>query len=605
MPHPKPDPQAGGTVRCLRGRVAISGSSKSVISHHADLKLDPQSDLQAAFTNRNSSGYKCSWTTAQPRQELSSSLASGCISFPCVPRPGCPHLHLTNRVVDLYYLLGQVNGAQGFVLGVLLSTTLNLAFTVGNLNHVPSLRSSSGGAFLLTRTLILLPLVIGEDNNLLQRPLLPTRSGTRRGTDTSGGMHWSGHGHGHGSGQGRGHRHRHGSDRSRRGINIEDQVKSVLAVLGIWEEHIKGELGIVHLVWETSIPHELEILVFVDALKTTDWLQSPCRTTSTRRHIVEHTIDNDELVPRLLCHLHGVPLTLVANRAFRCVERVVRLDPGVKLVSCFAGRSLKSVTTAEEANMAEKIRAAVALERQSKGKTTSTDNGDSARGTDVDANRQDLCGFPILGWERAIQKVIGNAVDAAKDRALKKAKPSVASGVHSGASSLSSADAMRILDLMEYTPRAKFTTDKHEEILALARTYTGGNPGANFNRAAKALWAQADQDQWAAATEAELAAIPPAERMALLKSAFCTALSKIQDSGCFPSFVATLQLGYHDEDYNRMVFEVGEVFPLDSEVVPGFQLTREIECESYLGHLHAWAAVPLKGMMNALAFFRF
>ncbi|KAJ7060074.1 hypothetical protein C8F01DRAFT_1084488 [Mycena amicta] len=250
----------------------------------------------------------------------------------------------------------------------------------------------------------------------------------------------------------------------------------------------------------------------------------------------------------------------------------------------------------EEANMAEKIRAAVALERQSKGKTTSTDNGDSARGTDVDANRQDLRGFPILGWERAIQKVIGNAVDAAKGRALKKAKPSVASGVHSGVSSLSSTDAMRILDLMEYTPRAKFTTDKHEEILALACTYTGGNPGANFNRAAKALWAQADQDQWAAATEAELAAIPPAERMALLKSAFCTALSKIQDSGRFPSFVATLQLGYHDEDYNRMAFEVGEAFPLDSEVVPGFQSTREIECESYLGHLHAWAAVPLKDL---------
>ncbi|KAJ7051027.1 hypothetical protein C8F01DRAFT_1263510 [Mycena amicta] len=252
----------------------------------------------------------------------------------------------------------------------------------------------------------------------------------------------------------------------------------------------------------------------------------------------------------------------------------------------------------EEAAVATQIADAITQER-AKLKAKREDHGDS--GKDLDAVRTCLRGFPIIGWNRAIQKAMSNEKNNKKLMVNAKATKTTTATPASGSGSLPAsppnvntdsgltiADAMRILDLVGYTARQKFATDQREEILALARTYEGTNAGGNFNRATRELWETADKDKWEAAKESELEEIAgsPPERMAMLLMALCSALSKIQDSGRFPAFFATLQLGYIDG--GKMVFEIGEAMPAGSSSLAGFKEKNEKEYEQYLSRMHMW-----------------
>ncbi|KAJ7059724.1 hypothetical protein C8F01DRAFT_1295791 [Mycena amicta] len=217
-------------------------------------------------------------------------------------------------------------------------------------------------------------------------------------------------------------------------------------------------------------------------------------------------------------------------------------------------------------------------------------------GVDQDAVRATLRGFPMKSWDIAIQRVITNANNAGKT----KAKAGRSAGTSSSTtrttptskSQLTAGDATRILDLIDYTARKKFANDQHLDILDLARTYEGSNAGANFNKAEKVLWDQADHKEWEAALQAELSEISPAQRMAMLRTGVANALSKIQDTGRFPPFVATMQLGYLEN--NKMSFEVGEALPADVKITPGFHEQHEDVSEQYLAQMHEWAVEPLK-----------
>ncbi|KAF7312004.1 hypothetical protein MIND_00212300 [Mycena indigotica] len=239
-------------------------------------------------------------------------------------------------------------------------------------------------------------------------------------------------------------------------------------------------------------------------------------------------------------------------------------------------------------------RAEEAAKRANKGKpgpaTKSIANSataTNATGKDVDAQRATLRGFAIQGWETAIKKVLTNAGTYAK-RAKNEAVPATAS--------MPLTDAMRLLNLLEFTPRMKFVTDMHDEILAHSRTYPGGNAGANFNHAAKEMWARADQSHWAAETRKDMEAVPISELIAMFKNGLCSALSTILGTGRLGHFVATLQLGYHDAAKDQMVFEVGEVLPPDSGIQREFHEMFSTESGAQLRAMHQWAAETLRDL---------
>ncbi|KAJ7223434.1 hypothetical protein GGX14DRAFT_387755 [Mycena pura] len=245
---------------------------------------------------------------------------------------------------------------------------------------------------------------------------------------------------------------------------------------------------------------------------------------------------------------------------------------------------------------------------------------------DQDAVRRTLRGYTIKGWEMAIARVVSNAVYYANTKAgttnvkkIKKSNAKPSNGTSTSVpptipststsqSTLTTGEATRILDLIDYTARKKFANDQREEILALAHTYDGSNAGANFNKAEKALWGQADPAYWEAKLQQQLDKISAAQcidliylyystsdprfrRMASLREGVVEALSKIQDTGRLPPFVATIQLGYLD--HGKISFEVGEALPAGAKITGEFHETHADISEQYLGQLHEWAALPL------------
>ncbi|KAJ7198122.1 hypothetical protein GGX14DRAFT_573678 [Mycena pura] len=345
-------------------------------------------------------------------------------------------------------------------------------------------------------------------------------------------------------------------------------------------------------------------------------LLMPIPQLPSRGRTVEYPTD-ESLVPSAMPMPPMQSVTVTKNDAYavpwindlqRAYIKIVKSDSknsdGDAFVeTVLAGKSFKHVSNnpaadrEEEAEMAVVIAKAIAEARvASKNQAAS----ETDRGSDVDAVRTTLRGFPLAGWKKAIIKARGNiqnnskikAATAAAKATPKATSTSSSSPATNSVSVINMSDTMRILGLVEYTARQKFTADQNKEILERARTYEGGNAGANFNRAARAMWEELDElakAKWETAKEAEIQEIAgtPAECMAMLRTALCSSLSKIQESGRVPLFVATVQLGYLDGD--KMVFEIGESLPAGSSVVPGFRENNDEEYQRYLGHMHLWA----------------
>ncbi|KAF7326034.1 hypothetical protein MKEN_00454300 [Mycena kentingensis (nom. inval.)] len=216
---------------------------------------------------------------------------------------------------------------------------------------------------------------------------------------------------------------------------------------------------------------------------------------------------------------------------------------------------------------------------------------DRASGGDGDAVRDCIRGFARAGWRYAITKVVNNLWDANKRKAG-TTKSSIAS--NKGNSELPLPKAMKLLDLVECTGRSKFVNERQEEIEALARTYEGGNPGANKHKAAKELWEKEDHSAWEDALNADMESVSPAERMSMLVIGISEALGKLQDSGRFPPFVATLQFGFLDS--KQLCFEIGESVPQNSKILRGFREQYEDVSQAYLSAMHQWASDDLKDL---------
>ncbi|KAJ7186313.1 hypothetical protein GGX14DRAFT_581136 [Mycena pura] len=210
------------------------------------------------------------------------------------------------------------------------------------------------------------------------------------------------------------------------------------------------------------------------------------------------------------------------------------------------------------------------------------------KGRDVDALKILLRGYPLEGWKEPINKLIDNKCryrgrGLAQDEA---AKPATVS------------DVLKLLQLIERSPRKLFVDENYEEIFEHSKSYTGPNPGANFRSAAKKMWEEADQAEWQVRFNAAEADVAPTERMETLRAGLCEALSQIQTDPRFPPFAATLQLVYPDEK-KQVVFELGEVVPKDAQIVPGFRSTYRHEYDAIIDQLYDWAAPALKALNEA------
>ncbi|KAJ7208872.1 hypothetical protein GGX14DRAFT_395490 [Mycena pura] len=219
-----------------------------------------------------------------------------------------------------------------------------------------------------------------------------------------------------------------------------------------------------------------------------------------------------------------------------------------------------------------------------------------SKGRDVDALKILLRGYPMEGWKEVkllppalpINKLIDNKCryrgrGQAKDETAKEATMS---------------DVLKLLQLIEHSPRKLFIDEKYDEIFKRSKAYGGANAGVNFRLAAKAMWEEADAAEWEARFTAVDAEVTHTERMETLRAGLCEALSLIQNDPRFPAFAATLQLVYPD-DKRQVVFEVGEVVPKDALIAPGFRSTHGDAYNVILDQLYDWAAPGLKALSEA------
>ncbi|KAF7295908.1 F-box domain-containing protein [Mycena chlorophos] len=305
-------------------------------------------------------------------------------------------------------------------------------------------------------------------------------------------------------------------------------------------------------------------------------------------------------VPDLSVHQRSF-LVHVVLKDYDLAANLTRDENAAIKKAALAGKPFQHVSrdaaadAVEEAKLAEEIAQAIkASGRSTKGNTEE----DDSRGTDIDATAKGLRGYCLAGWGAAIQKLVTN-IAYSRRRKAKVAAAASSSNSNSNTVEMSKNQAMKILDLSEYAGRQKFTTEKRDEILDLARSYEGSNAGANFNRAAAALWEKTDQSFWEQATEAEIANIPEAERITMLKTVFCGVLEEIQEAGRLPPFVATIQFGHYDDEAGGLSFEVGEVVPPNSTIQGGFHAANSVQSRQYMGLINEWAATPLKEMLDA------
>ncbi|KAJ7856106.1 hypothetical protein B0H14DRAFT_2579053 [Mycena olivaceomarginata] len=132
--------------------------------------------------------------------------------------------------------------------------------------------------------------------------------------------------------------------------------------------------------------------------------------------------------------------------------------------------------------------------------------------------------------------------------------------------SASEASALsKLLGLAAYTGRNKFRDDCHDVIYELSTTLPGEHAGGKFHKAEGILWAEEDQASWEEAAAVE-ESIDWAERQRLVPKGFKNMVGNLHDSRKFRPFIATMLMGWLDED-GHIQFEWTEAVPDDICVV--------------------------------------
>ncbi|KAJ7700308.1 hypothetical protein B0H14DRAFT_2648794 [Mycena olivaceomarginata] len=253
---------------------------------------------------------------------------------------------------------------------------------------------------------------------------------------------------------------------------------------------------------------------------------------------------------------------------------------------------------AEEARLPALV--AAWKQKHQQASSTAADDADSSDEEEDDGGHATLLrGYSKAGWrsrrsnimvtKQAIQKVISNkrSADSRKHKG-KDTKAATSSHATTPADkSAGEASALsKLLGLAAYTGRDKFRDDCHDVIYELSTTLPGENAGGKFRKAEGILWAKEDQASWE-----EAAAV---EENIDWAEGFKNMVGNLHDSRKFRPFVATMLMGWLDED-RHVQFECrAEAVPDDICVGQTFKELNSQLVKDTIVAMHTWAEKPLK-----------
>ncbi|KAJ7216286.1 hypothetical protein B0H12DRAFT_1241859 [Mycena haematopus] len=193
----------------------------------------------------------------------------------------------------------------------------------------------------------------------------------------------------------------------------------------------------------------------------------------------------------------------------------------------------------------------------------------------------------ISGYASAIQKVISNkrTAERLKQRHTPLDDNDAASPDASGAI------LSKLLGLAAYSGRDKFRDNRHDEIHALSKTFSGGNAGGNFRKAEAILWAKEDQASWEAAVMCE-ENVDWLARQELVVSGFKHMVYTLNASPKFRPFVATMLMSWIDTD-GELRFEV-EAVPVGVDMGQSFVAQHKKVVDDSINGMYAWVEQPLR-----------
>ncbi|KAJ7141958.1 hypothetical protein C8R43DRAFT_954609 [Mycena crocata] len=245
--------------------------------------------------------------------------------------------------------------------------------------------------------------------------------------------------------------------------------------------------------------------------------------------------------------------------------------------------------------------------KRKKGKKVEAEAEDSGSDEEEDEDGRGalIRGYTKSGWRMAIQKVMSNkrGAEVAKLKMKKKPVGDVPEAPMVDAASLS-----KLVGLAAYSGRDKFREDRHDEIQALSKTLPGAsNPGGKFRQAEAQLWAREDKAFWEAAAAID-EDVDWAERQQMVASGFRQMVDTLHSSGKFRPFVATMLMGWLNED-GKVNFE-WQVVPFwrsrTVEAVPDavhvdkpFKQEYGTLVDDSVNAMYAWAQKPLQNYVKS------
>ncbi|KAJ7782180.1 hypothetical protein B0H14DRAFT_2630825 [Mycena olivaceomarginata] len=299
--------------------------------------------------------------------------------------------------------------------------------------------------------------------------------------------------------------------------------------------------------------------------------------------------------------IHNIDLPSLNGKAAIAVYDRVKND-------AFDAEAFKHKAQPEDRAEEARLPALVAAWKQKhqQAPSTAADDADSSDEEEDDGRHATLLrGYSKAGWrsrrsnimvtKQAIQKVISNKRSAdSRKRKGKDAKAATSSHATTPADkSAGEASALsKLLGLAAYTGRDKFRDDRHDVIYELSTTLPGENAGGKFRKAEGILWAEEDQASWeeAAAVEENIDWV---ECQRLVPKGFKNMVGNLHDSRKFRPFIATMLMGWLDED-GHVQFEWAEAVPDDICVGQTFKELNSQLVKDTVVAMHTWAEKPLK-----------
>ncbi|KAK7050169.1 acid protease [Favolaschia claudopus] len=215
--------------------------------------------------------------------------------------------------------------------------------------------------------------------------------------------------------------------------------------------------------------------------------------------------------------------------------------------------------------------------------------GDDATPQDEDSRTNLLRGYRIIGWEKAIQRVITNKRTAQTNQ---QRQPS------SSSSNPPSRALTKLYRLAAYKGRDKFRDECHDRIFAHSQTIPGSsNPGGKFNKALAELWAKEDQAAWEAKVETGEENVNWAERQELVTEGFADMVETVNNSPQFRNFMAAMIMIWVDDDGKVSVECEGR--PTGLEMSKTFDQQEPEVLKQLTNAFHRWAAKPLRDYIAA------